>query len=260
LLQLDWAKPDAGWQELSTSQALQGLGMVAWQKKLILLGGFTALNAKGEKQDLHSQANVRVFDLSTKQWSELPPLPEPRSSHDAALIGSTIYVVGGWNLQGEGNTTWHNTAWSLDLSQPMPKWTELTKPPFVRRAVAVVAHAGKLFVVGGMDEDGSPTKAASAFDPSTKSWTELAEIQGDEPMAGFGAAAWSIDGKLIVSTYEGQIEAWNEKSQKWDSIGKTADARFFHRVLPVDDGRLVSLGGANMDSGKFLELEVFSVK
>jgi N-acetylneuraminic acid mutarotase len=148
----------------------------------------------------------------------------------------------------------------MDLSQPTPSWVELEKPPFVRRAVATVAHDGKLFVIGGMDENGNPTKAVAAYDPAAKSWTALAEIHGDEPMAGFGAAAWSIDGKLIVSTYEGQIERWNEASQNWDSIGKTADARFFHRLLPLGSGRLVSLGGANMDSGKFVELEVLSVK
>jgi N-acetylneuraminic acid mutarotase len=259
LMQLDLARVEKGWQELSTNQRLQGLGMVAWENKLILVGGFSARNAKGEKQDLHSQANTRVFDLKSGQWSELPALPEPRSSHDAALIGSTIYVVGGWKLEGEGKTTWHSNAWSMDLAQPSPIWTELTKPNFVRRAVAVVAHHGKLFVIGGMDEDGKPTKAASCYDPVAKVWNELEEIPGDVSMAGFGAAAWSVDGKLIVSTYEGLVLSWNDNSKSWINLGKTVDARFFHRLLPLKNGKLVSLGGANMDSGKFVELEVISV-
>ena len=259
LLSLNLWHPDQGWKEVATGEKLQGLGMVAYEKRLILVGGFTAMNAVGAKQDLHSQANVRVFDTTKNSWSELPSLPEPRSSHDVAIIGSTVYVVGGWNLQGEGHTKWHDTAWAMDLKAEKPTWAEITKPPFVRRAVAAIAHNGKLFVVGGMNDKGETTKQVAIYDPATKSWKDAAEIHGEQTMAGFGASGWSVGGKLMVTTFEGSIESWNDANGSWETKGKTKDARFFHRMLPIDNHSLVSIGGANMEVGKYTELEVVKV-
>jgi len=259
LLRLDLSKPESPWQEIAKGESLQGLGMVAYKNKLIMLGGFTAQNAEGEEHDLRSQASVRAYDLASGQWSELPSLPEPRSSHDAALIGSTVYVVGGWNMSGDQDAVWHTTAWALDLDSSEPRWAEMPKPPFQRRALAAVAHQGKLYAIGGMSQDDGPTRAVAIFDPQTQTWTEAAELLGEKPMAGFGAAGWSIDDQLIVTTYEGTIERWNAEQQNWEVVGQSKDARFFHRLLPVSHNQLLSIGGANMKSGKFVDLELISL-
>jgi N-acetylneuraminic acid mutarotase len=260
LMKLDLAHPQQGWQTIAQGERLQGLGMVAHGERLIVVGGFTAKNAEGEKHDLHSQSQVRVFDLSTQRWSQLPALPEPRSSHDAALIGDTIYVVGGWQLQGHEDSVWHTTAWSMDLSAAKPEWSQLPTPPFARRALATVAHQGQLFVIGGMNENGGPTKAVVVFDPVQKTWNEVAELPGKEAMAGFGASGWSSGGSLIITTYEGAIVKWRDADRSWEHVGETADARFFHRMLPIHEHQLVSVGGANMGEGKYAELELVPVR
>lgn len=259
LLKLDLSKPESAWQEIAEGESLQGLGMVAYKNRLIVLGGFTARNAEGQEHDLHSQASVRAYDLASGQWSDLPSLPEPRSSHDAALIGSSVYVVGGWNLDGEQEANWHTTAWSMDLDATEPRWVELPKPPFQRRALAAVAHQGKLFAIGGMSQEAGPTKAVTVFDPQTKAWTEVAELLGEKPMAGFGAAGWSVEDQLIVTTYEGTIQRWDAEKQNWGLVGQSEDARFFHRLLPLSHHQLISVGGANMESGKFVNLEAINL-
>lgn len=259
LYQLDLNRSENGWKELATGPKLQGLGMVAFGKSLILIGGFTAMNQEGEEHDLRSQSTVHAFNTETHQWSKLPELPEPRSSHDAALIDSTVYVVGGWNMQGKENTTWQSTAWSIDLATEKPVWKELSKPPFSRRAIATVAHEGKLFVIGGMNEKGGPTKDVEIYDPATQMWTEGGSLHGDKPMAGFGASGWSLSGKLVVTTFEGTIQYRDASTSSWQVLGKTRNARFFHRMFPLDAQQLVSVGGANMEEGKFAELEVVSI-
>lgn len=259
LLELDLQAEKPEWKEIATGDRLQGLGMVAHGSKLILIGGFSAKNKAGEPQDLHSQASVKAFDRKTKTWSELPSLPEPRSSHDAAIIGDYVYVVGGWAMAGKGETKWHETAWAMNLAHPTPRWMPIPNPPFVRRAVATVEHNGKLFVIGGMDKN-SPTKAVTIYDPLTQSWTESTPLLGDQSMAGFGAAGWSLGGHLIVSTHEGDMLQWDEPNKKWSLIGRSISPRFFHRFLPVDDNILVSIGGASMEEGKFVQLEAFAIR
>jgi streptogramin lyase len=44
------------------------------------------------------------FDPATKSWEELPPLPEPRSSHDVVVIDNQVIVVGGWALDGKSKS------------------------------------------------------------------------------------------------------------------------------------------------------------
>jgi N-acetylneuraminic acid mutarotase len=259
LWKLQLNPPATEWKQIATGDRLQGLAMVAHDQRLIMIGGFQAMNAEGEPQDLHSRDTVRAFDPATGQWSELPSLPESRSSHDAAIVGDTIYVVGGWKLDGDNETVWHKTAWSLDLSADQPQWKAIAAPPFRRRALATVAHQGKVFVIGGMNAEGGPTRDVAVFDPQSNAWSEVEPIAGESPMAGFGASAWSIDGQLVVTTYEGSLQIWDEAKQSWRQVGETDDARFFHRLLPLDQGRLVSVGGANMESGKFLTPEIISL-
>lgn len=258
VMNLTSEKPE--WTEITANEKLQGLGMVAYKNEVIILGGFTALNKRGQKQNLQSQKYVKAFDIEKKLWRDLPSLPEPRSSHDAALIGSTIYVVGGWNMQGGKETQWHSTAWALDISAAEPKWKKIADPPFTRRAVATVAHENKLFVIGGMNEDSRPTKEAEFYDPQTDTWHDAGSIIGNENMAGFGAAGWSINGTLIITSYEGDIERWDDSKQHWVSVGKTKDARFFNRLLPVTAKQLASIGGANMEVGKYTAVEMIHLK
>ena len=163
-------------------------------------------------------------------------------------------------MDGVKETQWHATALALDLSQAEPQWQEIAAPPFHRRALAVVAHAGKIYAIGGMNEEGGPTREVAVFDPKTNAWSEGPELVGEENMEGFGAAAWSIDGKLVATSYSGNIQQLNSAGTQWDVVGQTKDARFFNRLLPFGQHSLVSVGGANMEKNeKYLAPELIEV-
>lgn len=260
LLSLDLNDKNAKWQVAAKGDRLQGLAAVPYKSNVILIGGFTAKNEAGEEHDLHSQTRVRLYDTNAGTWTDLPPLPEGRSSHDAAILDGTIYVVGGWTMAGEKDTTWHTTALKLNLEDPKPSWEELKQPPFERRALAVVAHKNRIFVIGGMNHRGGPTKEVQIYNPKNDSWSKGPALIGEGMMTGFGAAGWSVDGQLIVSTYEGDILRLSESGDSWSKVGKSAESRFFHRLIPINQKQLVAVGGANMESGKFLNLEVLPIQ
>ncbi len=247
------------WQVVADGERMQGLAMVAHDTRLIVIGGLAARNSEGEPQDLHSLTQVRAFDVETKEWSDLPSLPEGRSSHDAAIIGDRVYVVGGWNMEGDKATEWHTSALMMDLGQASPVWTHIATPPFQRRALALAEYTGKLYTIGGMNEADGPTRSTAYFDANSGQWSEGPDLIGDEGMNGFGAAAWSIQGRLIVTNNSGCIQVLSSDGKEWQQIGVTQDARFFHRLLPFDNQSLVALGGANMKSGKFTRPEVLVV-
>ena len=103
LWRLNLKKPSA-WEVAAKGPKLQGLAMVAHKGKLYRAGGFTARNGDDEEQDLWSTPEFSRFDPKTKKWEGLPPMPTPRSSFDAAVAGDTLYVVGGWSMQGDQAT------------------------------------------------------------------------------------------------------------------------------------------------------------
>jgi len=260
-------KSSKEWETVAEGPRVQGNALVAYDSNLILVGGFTAENAKGEKSRLVSQSSVQKFDLKQGQWKELPSLPEPRSSMDAAVLEGFLYVVGGWSMTGDSSETkWLKTAWRLPLKENQidtqnnqGKWQLIAEPPFKRRALAVVAHAGRIVVIGGMEEERGPTTEACAYSPATDSWEALGSIAG-VPMNGFGAAVTELNGKLIVSTVDGSIQELDDDTRTWSVIGQLPTGRFFHRMLPVSKDSVAIFGGANMEVGKFRETEIFTTR
>jgi hypothetical protein len=257
LLAWDTASEEAAWEVVSEgTHRLQGTALVSHKEKLILVGGFNALNEEGAPHDLHSRADVFAFDTKSKQWLQLPSLPEGRSSHDAIVLNDRLYVVGGWCMTGPESTVWLESAVVLDLSEAEAGWSQLPAPNFQRRALALAAHNGQLWAIGGMERTGGPTKATSVYDPDRREWQAGPELVGEQAMVGFGAAAWELSDRLLVTAYDGSVQVLARDSSRWEVAGATEDARFFHRMLPLQDGQLVLLGGANMESGKFLTPEV----
>lgn len=257
LLHLNLAS-DGTWSEVSKGPRLQGLAMVAHGGKLYRVGGFSALNKEGEDRNLVSQDSAACFDPKTKTWKELPALPEPRSSHDAAVLGDKLYVAGGWALQGKKESQWHDTAYVLDLTAEQPQWEPLPKPNFQRRALSLAAHNGKIYAIGGMESNNKPSLRVDIFDPKTGEWSEGPSLQG-EGMEGFGNSAFAVNGRLYVSTIKGRLQRLSEDGKSWEVINELADARFFHRMLPYQ-GQLLMVGGANMGTGKFTNLDLVPAK
>lgn len=268
------------WETVAEGPRLQGLALVTHGGKLYRIGGFTAKNHEGEEHDLWSQTSVASYDPATETWSDLPPLPEPRSSHDAAVVGDTIYVVGGWAM-GDGETKWHETAWRMDLAATELAWKPVPAPPFPRRALATAAHDGKLYIIGGMQQEGGSTTRTDIFDPQSEQWSQGPSLaiadaaSGDQAengdpgrgsrnrssggMTGFGASAFATGGQLYASTVDGNLQRLAENGSAWEIVAETPTARFFHRLLPVDESHLLVVGGANMGIGKFDEVEILEV-
>jgi hypothetical protein len=122
------------WERLPSSSAGQGLALVAYKNSLYRIGGMAARNHQGQKQDLYSLPLVQRFDLREGRWTDVVPLPEPRSSHDAAVIGNKLYVAGGWDLmRGSNKPVWFSNALVLDLDRPQSGWKTFAQP-FQRRA------------------------------------------------------------------------------------------------------------------------------
>jgi N-acetylneuraminic acid mutarotase len=248
------------WEALPVGPGLQSPALVAHGGKVYRAGGLTAHNAPKEEEQLESLADFERYDPKTNKWTKLAPLPEPRSSHDAVVVGDKLYVIGGWNL-GKDEKKWHDTAIVADLSQAKPEWKELPKQPFKRRALGVAEVGGKLYAIGGMTEDG-PSLDVAVLDLASGKWSEgpkvpVAAADGESMgpgLNGFGCSAFGVDGKLYLSTMDGTVHQLSADGKSWQGVAKLEQPRFFHRLLP-HDGELIVLGGASMKKGHLDSIE-----
>lgn len=244
------------WEELPAGPGLQGLPLVAHGGKLVRIGGLDARNPSGEDADLHSVPDVAAFDVKTRQWSPLTPLPEGRSSHDAVVVGDKVYVVGGWLLEGkEKGETWHTTSLVMDLSARDPKWEILPEQDFQRRALAVAAARGRIYAMGGMDANHQVSSDVDYLDLAAKQWKKGPKLPGN----GFGVAALGVGDALYACGLDGNVYRLNEAGDGWDTVGKLKTARFFHRLLAADPDTLLVVAGASMAKGHLDDIEVIDI-
>lgn len=245
-----WQQGMSRWEKLASHEPAQGASLIALTGRVLRVGGMAAQNAKDEKQDLWSSETAGAFDLQSKRWTDLPKLPARRSSHDSVVIGSTLYVIGGWALGGGSargsDPHWHDTYLTLDLSKPVATWQSHPQP-FQRRALAVQAIGTLIYCIGGMDSGDTPSKAVEVLDTATGKWSTGPSLPADK-LGGFGYSAIAHEGRLFASGLPGDV--LELRGQEWASVAKMAHARFFHRLVPGGTGRLIALGGESREGKK----------
>jgi len=255
-LRLSLSQPGE-WEKLPSGPKRTGLAMVAHQGKIYRVGGFEVVSEG--KNNLTSNSDFARFDPATNKWEDLTPLPEGRSSHDAVVVGDTIYVAGGWQLKAGDSydNAWLKTAWSYDLSQEKSEWKPVVAPPFERRAISLATRDGLLYCIGGMQSKGGTTTRVAVLDPAQGTWSEGPAILGSG-MDGFGTASYCLDGQLITTTMSGSIQRLAADGSRWEYLGQMVHPRFFHEMVPWKQN-LVIVGGASMETGKAIELEQIPV-
>ncbi|MEM1205067.1 MAG: PQQ-binding-like beta-propeller repeat protein [Acidobacteriota bacterium] len=256
---LDLRNPGAGWEDLGEVKGRQGLAMVPLGDRVCRFGGLDARNPKGaEEEDLVSTDEATCFDPATGTWSDLPPLPTPRSSHDAVAVGETVYVAGGWQLRGAGqDPVWHDDMVFLDVSAESPAWTSVPQP-FQRRALTTAAAGGKVYVIGGLGQDGT-SRRVEVFDTESREWSDGPEMPETEGrLKGFGASSFGVGPYVIMSTADGAVHVLRSGQEAWfERAAELEQARFFHRLLP-HNGRLLFVGGAHVE-GHLADVEVMPI-
>ena len=245
----------AEWEMLPSANRAQGARLVAFEGSIYRLGGMQPRKEADGHIGLYSLADFARYNVRERKWTDLSPMPEERSSHETVIVGSKIYVGGGWKMDGEsGGKFWHDTMFVVDLRESEPKW-KLLPQPFQRRALSAESADGKIYFIGGMDEENNTSREVDVYDTAAGKWRKGPMLPSG-PMQGFGSAACRVKGRLIVSPYSTNLWTLNEVGDKWVNLGNLTQRRFFHRIVPMPDGRLLAIAGASRREGHLSALEV----
>jgi hypothetical protein len=231
------------WEDLPMTKDVQGVALVSDGKYVYRVGGMAAKNQPDEEHDLYSVADFARFDPATKTWTDLAPLPQARSTHDAVVVGRTVYAVGGWTMKGATEkSTYLENAVAFDLDKPEAGWRTIEQP-FRRRALSAGEAGGKLYVLGGLTHDFKVVRKVDVYDPATNSWSVAPEMPATGKNDGFGTSAFGVDGHLYYSGSAGRVFRLNTAAGAWEPVGAWSLPRITHRVLPGPDHTLLAVGG-----------------
>lgn len=160
-------------------------------------------------------------------------LPEPRSDASVLQSGVNLMIAGGRDAGGRPTATVFRSASEVGKtpaeSGNLTPWVASTALPEPRADMAGVSYAGRLYLVGGVVADGSPTATvwSGTPDPQTgevKVWEAAPELQ--LPAARTGAVAVAIPPGLLVlggsdgtgpvdTVYFNEFDAATSKFKGW---------------------------------------------
>jgi len=200
---IDWTVKELPFVGKGPRQGISGMGMVAAQGRIYLIGGF--IPGGDGTHDLAHRTSRWAFQYSpgSDRWEKLPDLPARREYTRAIATDHEIYVLGG-AVQGRPAVP-SADVFRLSLSSSSPAWQkagELTVP----RSHTAVGKVGRYLVVAGgnrydIKEKGYSPKTiqgvTDVFDLTkpTQGWRQGAPIPGSP--RGWTAAS-ALEGRLLV--------------------------------------------------------------
>lgn len=213
----------------------------------------TTLYALGGSLDLGFEPLSRCWSLDTADadasWVEIAPLPRPRSSMAAGVIGGRVVVAAGQADGRSDDERLDNAAETLLYDPATDEWTAAAAIPTVREHVAGVVVGGELVVLGGRRFGLEPTlDVVEAYDPEADAWRTL------PPMTrGHGGFAAAVVGDTIYAAGGEQrgealdvIEALElDVDTEWSLLAPLPTPRHGHAMASVA-GRVYVIGGADM--------------
>jgi hypothetical protein len=129
----------------------------------MVMHGPWAYAVGGAQSDATSQTSVERIHFDAQgpgQWIEDRALPKPRSHHGLAQYGDALYVVAGLNRFDGDPFPYEDESFadvlraSIAEDGSLGEWTTVGQLPDALAVHASFAHAGQLYVVGGLEGQG----------------------------------------------------------------------------------------------------------
>ncbi len=239
---------------------------VALNGKIYVFGGFVGRPGTKVWQPIPS---AMLYDPETDSWKELAPMPTPRGSAQAVVVGGKIYVIGGAhaNIPGKSMTEplWVGVpqivVGTVEEYDPATNtWRTRAPMPTGRNHFLAAVVDGKIYAINGRLGSSFVTMSdvtdlVEEYDPATDTWT----YKGRSPTRRGDVAGDVYNGKIYVTggEYEeprGKVTFWafedyDPKTNSWQVLPHMQIARHGF-VAGFIDNEFHVAGGAFQSDGE----------
>lgn len=201
-------------------------------------------------------------------------LPRGLASFGACRLGTSSFVYGGHHGTAHVHTAANQSGALLELPDGAPRWLERSHGPALQ-GTALVAHAGRVIRVGGMQarntdpaaEDLWSSDEVAAFDPVAGTWQPLPKLP--EPRSShdaivhgdrlFVVGGWTLAGERQTWLTTGWVLDLQAPESGWSALPTPP---FQRRALAVTvhGERLFALGGLDQDGEPSPQVDVLDLR
>ncbi len=147
------------------------------------------------------------------------------------------------------------------------KWEQLSPAPLARTEVAAARVGGRIYVVGGFESGGVPSRAVESFDPARRRWETVPPLP--ITLNHVGAVAW--DGRLyVIGGYTdlpgrgvGQISRrlfrYDPRTRRWTELAQLPVPRAAFAAGVVAD-RLYIAGGSTDSEQTTTRVDIYDFR
>lgn len=197
------------------------------------------------------RSDISRYNFGQNTWQTAGYLDTKRTDFAAAAVSDKIYVFGGY----DGNTVLNSI--ELITSEGAEK-VEITgdKVLIPRKSHEAVYHNGKIYIIGGEDENGNVLNTVEVFDPISKTVEVIEGMQTERK--DFGASLYFDGNKLYLAVAGGEnssgilksVEFYDFEKKEWISKADLNTPRKGFGLAFIM-GKLFAVGGviAENESG-----------
>lgn len=174
------------------------------------------------------EGSDRIIRVLPSPAMQIGRLPEALSDLDAAVVGNTAYVVGGYNGT--------STSRAIYAARGGGAVTTVGQLPMGLRYPAAAALEDQVVIAGGETTAGTPTAAAWSFGTATHQVHRLPDL----PAPHDHAPAVALNGRVYIlgglreGAFTNTILSWAPGEHGWRVAG--------HLPAPISDGAATTLG------------------
>ncbi len=114
-------------------------------------------------------SNLERYTVATDTWVSLSPMTIPRAGLAAAVVGNSIYAIGGRSTNAPCSGGELADVERYDIATDM--WMPVAPLPTAMSDLAAVEKGGKIYAFGGCAGSASFSDQVLVYDPSTDTWT-----------------------------------------------------------------------------------------
>lgn len=207
----------------------------------------------GANQNGTVLSQVLKYDPTLHKYTTMAPMPSPRYRMGATLLDNgksdTIYIVGGRRDSLESNTTSPlNTLYIYNI--PANTWSNGSDAPIVMCDTCAGSVGGKVYAIGGYDQNYEILAANYVYDPATKVWTKLADMpspRGDLMCVSLLGEVYALGGfydpAFKGNSFSDKMESFNPANGKWTTRPNLLTPRGDAGATVLPGNRIMLVGG-----------------
>ncbi|XP_030852767.1 actin-binding protein IPP-like [Strongylocentrotus purpuratus] len=225
------------------------------RKRLLVMGGYCIKNSEGWSGwgNTTTLSDVELYDSFDQTWHPFPAMQQPRSGFGAAVLGGTVYAIG-----GEHESLLSQNVEKYDAVENC--WTKMSPLLCPRSSHGVCVVENKIYVFGGWVglEMGADIERC---DPDDDVWTvhdRLASLRSNFGVVSHEGLVYLAGGASDTGTELRLVESYNPVIKEWTQLASMRTRRSQCAMAVLDDALYV-VGGYNSSKNVLSSVERYSL-